>query len=163
MIVYTAIFNNHDRLFKPAVIHKDVTYACICDGMIVSCKEWDLRRVVCRMPPDHCAAYYQAHAALYFPGEITVWRHSSVRLDIDPLILKDMLGDSDIAVLSHPERDCIYQEAETSIRWHMDQPLVIRNQIARYRLAGYPEHNGLSLPYLTRHAAGAQIRGPMVD
>ena len=149
MIVYTAIFNNRDRLFIPQSHGSDVVYACISDGMTVSCKEWDLKRMVCRMSPEHCTSYYQAHSTVYFPGEITIWHYSNVRLSEDPSALAALVsGDHDIAVLKHPYRDCIYEEADVSLRWLLDSPAVIRNQIARYRTMGYPEHGGLSAPYV---------------
>ena len=43
----------------------------------------------------------------------------------------------------HPERDCLYAEADVCIRTRRDDPDTIRTQIERYRREAFPEHAGL--------------------
>ena len=43
----------------------------------------------------------------------------------------------------HPERDCLYAEAEVVIRQDYDDERRVREQIDHYRMAGFPGHSGL--------------------
>jgi hypothetical protein len=45
--------------------------------------------------------------------------------------------------VKHPDRDCIYEEAEIIASTQMDAPEKVHRQMARYRDEGYPAHNGL--------------------
>lgn len=49
-----------------------------------------------------------------------------------------------IAIPPHPATRCLYREAEKCVRLERDDPRVVREQVARYRRAGFPEDYGLS-------------------
>jgi len=46
-------------------------------------------------------------------------------------------------LMKHPVRDCVYQEAQECVMLRKDNPATIHEQVNRYRLEGYPAHNGL--------------------
>jgi len=54
------------------------------------------------------------------------------------------LSDCDIAVMKHPHRDCVYQEAKACIDRNKDDPRVIAQQVERYMNDGYPSNYLLS-------------------
>ncbi|MBM3667968.1 MAG: DUF616 domain-containing protein, partial [Actinobacteria bacterium] len=85
-------------------------------------------------------------------AEASVWidANYSVRCDLDRLV-SEALNEAEIAFFAHPQRDCVYEEAEACVRLGKDDPELIAAQMARYRAAGYPAHNGLV-------AAGVVVR-----
>lgn len=78
------------------------------------------------------------------------------------VIVRELLGDADMAVFKHYKRNCIYDEAEMLIKMinhkdtknvkdRFDSEEVIRNVVERYKKEGYPENNGLcELGFLVR-------------
>lgn len=76
--------------------------------------------------------------------DISIWIDGNVSLNITPQELADLwLKDKDIAVCKHFERDCVYEEAEACKMSRLDNPVLINQQMKRYKQAGYPENNGL--------------------
>ena len=72
------------------------------------------------------------------------WVDSTHILEQNPHdVIKKYLKDSDVAVFKHPDRDCIYTEAEGVKRVGFDHPNLIDDQLAFYKDMCYPEHNGL--------------------
>jgi hypothetical protein len=49
----------------------------------------------------------------------------------------------DIAFFEHPDRNCIYAEAEFCIARKKDDPAVIESQMKRYKQDRYPANSGL--------------------
>lgn len=49
----------------------------------------------------------------------------------------------DIVTWKHPERNCVYDEAQECIRLKKDNPDIIYKQMQKYRLENYPEQNGM--------------------
>jgi len=47
------------------------------------------------------------------------------------------MGKSDIAVLKHPQRTSVYDEANACISWKKGRPNIIRAQMNRYRREGF--------------------------
>lgn len=82
------------------------------------------------------------------PYDITVWIDASVQIlrpnCVEQLI--DHLGESGMAAIVHPERDCIFDESKAALKRatvqkHVGMP--VREQVEYYRSQGYPEHHGL--------------------
>jgi len=77
--------------------------------------------------------------------DISVWVDGNVILkdDFDP---EEILGEYDMVLLEHPERDCIYEEYEEAkkrISTDIEGCEWIDEQIQRYRGDSFPEHQGL--------------------
>jgi hypothetical protein len=78
---------------------------------------------------------------------LSVWIDGSITLNPNVLCyeaLADYLGDCDIAVMLHPERSCVYEEAAECIRTCRDDSKVITDQVIRYSHEGYPSNASLS-------------------
>jgi hypothetical protein len=82
---------------------------------------------------------------LYFPDNAySLWIDPSIKLNVSALELADMfLGDFDMVVHRHPDRNCPHQEAEICCKEQMDNPEVIKAQMKRYKQEGYAERGGL--------------------
>jgi hypothetical protein len=98
------------------------------------------------------AAFEEARGVLGEPGglryDYTIWVDASVRI-LRPELAERMIaaaGDTGMALVRHPERDCVYGEVEASFGpWtaHKHAGAPLREQAAHYRAEGYPERNGL--------------------
>ncbi len=81
------------------------------------------------------------------PYDITIWIDASVSI-LRPNFVEEMiqcLGDHPIASIKHPDRDCIFDDAEASLDTtaHKYEGMLLRDQVEHYRSEGYPAHYGL--------------------
>ena len=70
---------------------------------------------------------------------------ANVKLRGDPARLRAECAAEPLSFFCfrHPERDCLYAEAELVIRQDYDDERRVREQIDHYRMAGFPGHSGL--------------------
>lgn len=90
------------------------------------------------------AKIYKILPHLFFDTDISLWIDGNITLNVEPSIVAELLGDADIAMFKHFERDCVYQEALAAAGKYPDERYhEIINHGEAYRKKGYPEHNGL--------------------
>ena len=76
--------------------------------------------------------------------DYTIWIDGSMQLNITPEeLIKKHLKDGIMGVLTHPDRDCPYDEAEACIKLGKDSEEEIRKQMANYLKEGFMPHQGL--------------------
>lgn len=73
---------------------------------------------------------------LYFDG--------TIEMTGDPDNLIDLMGTNDLALYKHPNRGCIYVEAQHVINRERDDPSVVNEVVLKYKEDGYPADNGLA-------------------
>jgi len=80
----------------------------------------------------------------FIDTEYSIYIDANVRLLVDPQILIDRyLGDCDLAVMKHPTRDCLYDEAMTCAKRGLDDVETIIKQAKTYEDSGFAKHKGL--------------------
>jgi len=91
------------------------------------------------------AKIYKICPHLFLPGyDYYIWMDATHTLEADPEeLIEEYLKGSEIAVFQHPERDCVYEEAELVKQIGFDHANLIEDQLDFYREMEYPEHNGL--------------------
>jgi len=152
VVVYTMIFGNYDRL-RPPVKQSDngpgynVRHVCLTDGELPQdVPGWEyvlpIRHYDNRRESRRCIAL----SHVYFPdADVTIMHGGSIQLHIPALTALAWLPDGkDMAVLRHPERDCVYDEAEAVVSIGKDSQANVWPQMRAYKAEGYPEHNGLA-------------------
>lgn len=95
--------------------------------------------------PRRNARMHKVLCHQFFPkADYTVWIDGTIEVtaDIRPLVLK-MMEKCEIATFKHPERNCLYEEAEACKSNNLDAGPVIENQVERYRSQGFPRNAGL--------------------
>ena len=148
IVVYTAITNNYDILKEaPIEIQSGVDFVAFLDSDQIA-TSWQIRKANSEFAdPCRNAKRYKILPHIYFPEETySLWIDGSVQIDFKfPIerLIDEYLKESDLAVFKHPERRCIYEEADACIRQGKDNPEIILRQIAEYRNEGYPPDNGL--------------------
>lgn len=80
--------------------------------------------------------YIDTEYSIYIDGNITL-------LTTPEELVKKYLGDYDIAVFTHPNRDCIYAEAIQCAKRGLDNAETIIEQAKMYEDSGYAKHKGL--------------------
>jgi len=83
----------------------------------------------------------------FFPNyEYSLYVDGSVIIQVNDIrgLVEKYLHDHSWAVYSHPERDCIYDEARVCTEAGKDGREIIEKQIEKYKKEGYPAHSGLT-------------------
>jgi hypothetical protein len=145
--VVTALFGGRLELLEPGFASADVAFVAFTDDPDVRSRWWTVKLVPrdSGTTPRRQAKRYKVLPHEYLPhSEYSLWIDSDVSLAVDPNdLVARHLKDSDLALFTHPWRDCIYDEAEVCADIGLDSPERIRRQIERYRSEGYPPRNGL--------------------
>ena len=169
-VIYTAIFGGKDILQEPKSLPEGFDFVCFTDDRNVKSGVWDIRYMDAPFEdPVRSARYCKVLAHKHLPGyDISVWMDGNmvVKGDINKLIEK-YLKEYNLAVYNHYNqkkrflgmfwvrdislsRNCVYEEAKDLLfrnknDRHIDDPILIQNQINRYQAEGYPKNNGLAV------------------
>lgn len=80
----------------------------------------------------------------YVDSPYSIWIDAIIMLKAPAAtVIRDVLGDADLALFAHETRSCTYDEAEVCSSRGLDNASVIGTQIERYRKAGLPRNAGL--------------------
>ncbi|MBQ8293836.1 MAG: DUF616 domain-containing protein [Alphaproteobacteria bacterium] len=94
------------------------------------------------------ARWHKINAHILFPEyDISLWMDGNVSIlnnHIFDIANKLIANNTKIAIPMHPERNCIYAEAETIKRLHIDHKNIVNREMKKLHRDGYPENNGLS-------------------
>jgi hypothetical protein len=131
----------------------EVDYICFTDDAELRSDVWKFVLVEDRSTdPARLSKRYKHQPHLFLPQyESSLYIDNTIKLKVKPSTIFDRFEAHEMAMLRHPYRDCIYDEAAQVIRARYDDPDIIQRQIEAYREVGYPERNGL-------HAAGFLLR-----
>jgi hypothetical protein len=91
------------------------------------------------------AKIYKIMPHLFVPGyDYYIWVDATHAVKMDPKeIVETYLKDSDIALFKHPERDCVYEEAELIKQVRFDSLEFVQNQMIFYQSRSFEKHKGL--------------------
>jgi hypothetical protein len=158
-VMYTAIFGGYDELKQPPPQDEPCDFICYTDADMPSqVGVWRIIRVKTdrTVHPRIQAKRFKILSHEIFPGEpflpflfrrrydMSIWIDASLQITSSTFV-KDMrskLGDGEWAMFVHPDRDCIYEEALTSITMRKYQDVPILPQVETYRSV-VPPHGGL--------------------
>jgi len=158
--IYTAIFGNYDRLQHQAEQSIDCDFICFTDSLLLrrdakwkyflqKNAKWDIRVTQPRFfHPRLSAKWFKMmpHRELQ-RYDYTIWIDGSFRItsSLFAQTFMDAIADNVMGVFWHPERNCIYEEAEycvsNGVKKYHGLPLI--EQVNSYRTQGYPEKSGL--------------------
>lgn len=148
--VVTFIFGGYDTLKDPTVVTPGWDYLCYGDTGLRSAV-WrsvvpaaSLQDVPC---PKRRASLlkiaHHRHVAGNYETVITIDGSMRINCNLDDFLAEFHHGDHDLTLARHPDRDCLYDEADAVLEYGFDDPDVVRRQVARYRAAGFPRKQGL--------------------
>lgn len=148
IVVYTVITAAYDRLRAPRYVSPGCDYVCYFEGHLSRVSHWQIRPLpphLARLPPPRRNRHIKILPHVYFPDtEYSVYVDGSMDIigDMTDLVSRQ-LTTHPIALFAHPNRQCVYEEADECIRLQRDTPERIRRQMEEYRRAGHPAASGL--------------------
>lgn len=91
------------------------------------------------------AKIYKILPHLFLDTDISIWLDGNIELLIDKEQLVDeYLGNADMMVWKHFDRDCIYDEVPNIIGLGGDRGINVEAQAGYYKSQGFPAHAGLA-------------------
>jgi hypothetical protein len=145
-VVYTAIFGNYDDL-KEAPKIRGCDFLCFTDNVDLKSNTWKIIRR--KNVFDNAVLDAKLYKILFykFVGEyeMSLWIDGSMQLKAIDMgyLAEKYLAKNNLAVFKHPERNCVYQEADICVDLQKDKEAVIRKQMDKYKKDNYPCDNGL--------------------
>ncbi|MFW5885301.1 MAG: glycosyltransferase domain-containing protein [Patescibacteria group bacterium] len=147
IVIYTAIFGDKDDLIEPDFKVEGCDFVCFTDNPNLKSDFFEVRRLKPEFEdPTLNARKCKLLSTYYLPDyKYSVWIDGNLKLKKDNIkqLIEQYLAKDDIALFRHPERDCVYEEAEACIYYNKEDPSRIRKQVDCYRKKGYPKKNGL--------------------
>lgn len=146
-VVYTAITGNYDELITPEYINIDWDYICFTDNPKLTSEFWQIRMMEesYDLDPVKKARKYKIQPHQYLPEyQISLWIDGNYNIvgNINDYIKKYSIKNLMIC-LTHPDRDCLYEEAEAVIEYKKDTEKMVSIQTNKYLYENYPKNNGM--------------------
>lgn len=146
LVVYTAISGGYDELQTPEYINSNFDYICFTDNEDLKSDFWEIRLME-DLDLDHVrkARTYKILPHIYLPEyDYSLWIDANTEISGN---LEDFLDrclkTSPLMCINHPNRRCVYEEAEVCIDSGKDYEIIISNQVDKYRMDGFPKNQGL--------------------
>lgn len=148
-VVYTCITSDYDRLSNPKFLTDGFDYVCFTDNKTIKSDVWDIRPL-----PKETEGLSQVKKQrfvkinphlLLSEYDMSIWVDGNVTLkgDLNKFVKNVITSDCSVYVPKHPQRDCIYAEANAVVKMGKDKSDITRPQMERYRKEGFPERYGL--------------------
>ena len=107
-VIYTVLTGGYDRLEQPLVTDPSYYYICFGDTAGTS-GVWELREILFEGTPVMRARWAKMHPHLLLP-EYDYSVFMDANLCISGAEFYGFIGQNSVAVLQHPERDCVWDE-----------------------------------------------------
>lgn len=137
-ILYSCIVDSYDQLKE---VNLPAGWRAICfSNTLIESKTWEIIQIA---KQDKIFRDIKIRPHVWLPDhDKSVWIDGNLEIKIP---LDQFVKDKDgFWLMTHPDRNCIYEEAKKCIELGKDKIEVIEKQATRYRLIGYPEKWGLS-------------------
>jgi hypothetical protein len=156
-VVYTCLFG-YSEPFNDFVYdrHGIDEFICFTDDPSLKSDFWRITLVNDRMLDAPRASKRIKHLPHRYLSDFdeSLYLDNTVHLNERPSSLFDAFlrpTGSPLVLFRHPDRQCVYDEADEVVRLRYDEPARIRRQMRIYETRGYPRARGLSTaPFLLR-------------
>ena len=139
-IVYSAIYGDYDKPKAQPLKEKPILFTDTSEST-----DWEVRKVFREEEhPRMKAKYFKCNSHI-LDCDVSIWIDGSATIKIPGFIqwCINQLGGGDIALFKHPDRDCIYDEANVCVGMPKCRDLPIMGQVMEYMRMKYPKKNGL--------------------
>lgn len=140
-IVYSSIYGGYDTPIKQIIKEKPILFT---DQLTVDGWSAKMKRV--HKKNDRMRAkYFKCNPHKELDCDISIWIDGSGTIRDKNFVKRciEYLGDADMLAFKHPDRDCIYDEAEFCEMFEKYRHVDIMGQVREYKNMGWPEHTGL--------------------
>ena len=145
--VYTCIVGKYDIPQMPLVLMNNHEYVLFTDNKEIKYDGWiikDIPQYLKGKNANYINRYIKLHPWEFFETRYTVYIDGNVRLltGVVAYLAKTNVKTG-IAMYSHPNRDCLYREADARIYLGKGNEDAIKVQISQYKKEKMPENYGL--------------------
>lgn len=145
IVIYTAFTGDYDSLKEPKFIDDNCRYVCFTQNPDLKSDTWEIIQMEdSTLDDNRIAKQYKVFPNRYFPdNEYSFWLDGSFRIvgSIREYVSKYI--NSPMLTVVHPERDCIFDEAQSSIQFPRYSNYTILKQVEKYKNDGMPNNYGL--------------------
>ena len=131
----------------PLNMNDDTDAICFTDDRTLKSKTWTFRYLnPSRFGPVRTSKRVKILAHRYVGGyaeSLYIDNRVEPKVRISQIFSYLNETSGPMVTFSHPDRDCLYDEAEIIIKWGIDDADTVTAQMAGYRSLGYPTHAGL--------------------
>lgn len=154
---YTCIIGGYDQVKSFDYLDPSWDYVLFTDNEDLLKKKiylhWQIRPLqFAKMDNVRNARWHKIHPHLLFPEYTwSMWQDSNTKLKNNlfyTLAEQHIANNKTFSVSIHPDRDCIYDEAEICIAWKRDNEQIIRKQVDALKSLGFPKHFGLTETFI---------------
>jgi hypothetical protein len=150
IVVYTAMYGAFDDVPPPVDQNVNARFICVTDTPSLTAPGWEVVVHPARYAHPRMASKVPKMCPRDIVGDIgrwAVWVDANVLID-NPAFAREAVGHAmamktSMTTFRHPQRDCIYLEAEAAARLPKCRGVPVLDQVASYRIRGHPERGGL--------------------
>ena len=149
-VIYTAIFGDYDTLKEPTIITEGWDYVCFTNQDITS-ETWNVIKIDTKLP-NHIICrelWIYPYDYLDYDVAISIGGQIHIKCDLNDYFLKHK--ENQLTILSHPDRQCVYQELMTIALLKKDNWNSVIKQAEYLHSIKMPQNNGV-------YATGLMIR-----
>lgn len=163
-VIYTCISGDYDSLKDFLVVREGWDYVCFSDSVqrTVYNQSWQIKPLAFKELDDvRNARWHKINPHKLFKNyKYSVWIDANIDVVRDDFYLeidKHIERSEQFAVMKHPERDCIYDEATVILDAQMDDPRRVKSQVKKIRELKFPEHAGLIVSCILLRKHGDKV------
>jgi len=140
----TAIFGGYDTLKALPDNHGFDEAICVTDDPGMSADGWTMKVEAENRFPALVAKRPKMEFHKFVDADLWVWVDGQIQVQTGLAdFARDSIGDGYVAAFAHPERSCLFHEAEVVKERRLSPESVVNNQMATYRDQGMPAGFGL--------------------
>lgn len=147
-VIYTSLTKGYDNLLQPEVVRQDYDYICFSNDLGDSdIGVWKIRKIPFSSPSGtRLTRYPKLNPHLVLPEyEYSLWVDANARITEKMCRRADELIGSNVvcAMIKHPIRSCVYQEARYLIHYSIGESDRINAQARYLEAHHFPPNAGL--------------------
>jgi len=140
----TAIFGGYDTLKALPKDHGFDETLCLTDDPGMTASGWVTRVEPAHDNPRLMAKRPKMQPHKYVDADIYVWVDGQIQVQSGLAdFARESIGDASVAAFAHPERSCVYAEANRVKELQLSPHSVVNSQMQTYRDQGMPKSFGL--------------------
>jgi len=147
-VIYSCITGEYDYVREPNVITPGWDYIMFTNNVKLTSKNWEIRGLLFETKLDNTryARKVKINPFDILPNyDLYFWCDANLEVscNLDDFVNKYMDENSDLAIMKHHMRSCIYQEAIACMQENKDNKDIIKKQMEIYMDDEFPTENGL--------------------
>ncbi|MEA2839179.1 MAG: hypothetical protein QOF41_509 [Methylobacteriaceae bacterium] len=162
-MVYTCLFGHSEIFNDYRFDDEEVDFICFTDDRELKSSNWHICFAENKLlDPARLSKSFKHLPHRCLPEyDQSLYIDNTVRLVRPPSTIFSLLEETQrsLFMFRHPDRDCVYDEAEVVSSLRFDDPNRVSAQMRFYESLGYPSHNGLNKTFfLLRDHGDGELR-----